>query len=138
VVWHYRQCEPVYAKWKANQLVHDLYAMLGNSPVEIHHGKRIVEVSSIHINKGRAVEHFINQHNYDRIICAGDDQTDETMFRVESDALISIKIGEGDSLAQHRIAGVIPFLNLLQNISNLTPHPEQEQEQDQLPQQLAG
>ena len=140
VVWHYRQCEPVYAKWKANQLVHDLYDMLGNSPVEIHHGKRIVEVSSIHINKGRAVEHFINQHNYDRIICAGDDQTDETMFRVESDALISIKIGEGDSLAQHRIAGVIPFLNLLQNISNLTPHPdqEQEQEQDQLPQKLAG
>lgn len=123
IVWHYRQCEPVYAKWKANQLVHDIYDMLGNSPVEIHHGKRIVEVSSIHVNKGRAVEHFVNQQQYDIAMCAGDDQTDEAMFRLENSAICSVKVGDGDSQAEHRIASVDSFLTLIEKLSGaLTNH----------------
>ncbi len=117
IVWHYRQSEPVYAQWKANQLLHEMYDMLGNSPVEIHHGKRIIEVSSIHINKGRAMEFFINKNTYDCILCAGDDQTDEAMFRVEQPALMSIKVGDGDSQAQHRVADVPHFLSLLERIT---------------------
>ncbi len=117
LVWHYRQSEPVYAQWKANQLVHDLYDMLGNTPVEIHHGKRIVEVSSIHVNKGRAVEHFIARHHHETVLCAGDDQTDESMFRLEGKHILSIKVGEGDSQALHRITSVEAFRALLQRIT---------------------
>ena len=117
VVWHYRQSEPVYAQWKAKQLLHEMYDMLGNAPVEIHHGKRIIEVSSIHMNKGRAMEFFMDKNNYDCVLCAGDDQTDEAMFRVDHPALVSIKIGDGDSQAQHRVADVPRFLSLLERIT---------------------
>ncbi|MFT4520559.1 MAG: trehalose 6-phosphate synthase/phosphatase [Halioglobus sp.] len=117
LVWHYRQSEPVFAQWKANQLVHDLFDMLGNSPVEIHHGKRIVEVSSIHVNKGRAMEHFIREQQYNFVLCAGDDQTDEAMFKLEEEGLVSIKVGGGDSQAQHRVSDVDQFLLMLERIA---------------------
>jgi trehalose 6-phosphate synthase/phosphatase len=59
VVWHYRNSDPEFGSWKANQLVAELYEMLSNLPVEIHHGKKIVEVSSIQINKGSVMEYFM-------------------------------------------------------------------------------
>ncbi len=58
VVWHYRRSDPEFGTWKANQLVAELYEMLSNLPVEIHHGQKIVEVGSIQINKGMIMEHF--------------------------------------------------------------------------------
>lgn len=113
IVWHYRMADPVYGNWKANQLLSDMYSMLGNLPVELHHGKRIVEASSMHVNKGRAVEHFMKAHEYSIALCAGDDQTDEAMFRLNNEAIISIKVGEGDSHAQSRVGGVEGFHELL-------------------------
>jgi len=103
VVWHYRRSDPEFGAWKANQLVGELYEMLSNLPVEIHHGKKIVEISSTQINKGLAVEHFLQQQHYDAVLCAGDDETDESMFRVNHKELITIKIGEEESLARYKI-----------------------------------
>lgn len=103
IVWHYRQCDPEFGVWKARQLLDELYEMTSNYPVEVHHGKKIVEISSIHVNKGAALERFANENNYDMVLCAGDDQTDETMFRVERDGLVTIKVGEGDTRAVYRV-----------------------------------
>lgn len=113
VVWHYRLADPVYGGWKANQLLSDMYSMLGNLPVEIHHGKRIIEASSMHVNKGRAVEHFIRQHDYDAVLCAGDDQTDEAMFRLPHSEITTIKVGDGDSHAANRVPDVAQFHELI-------------------------
>ncbi|KPK74305.1 MAG: hypothetical protein AMJ79_14515 [Phycisphaerae bacterium SM23_30] len=104
VVWHYRRADPEFGSWKAHQLVGELYEMLSNLPVEIHHGKKIVEVSSTQVNKGRAVEHFIQRHDYDAVLCAGDDETDESMFRLSHAEIVSIKIGTGDTQAKYRVA----------------------------------
>ncbi|MFK7733580.1 MAG: bifunctional alpha,alpha-trehalose-phosphate synthase (UDP-forming)/trehalose-phosphatase [Pseudomonadales bacterium] len=119
VVWHYRLSDPVYGGWKANQLLSDMYSMLGNLPVEIHHGKRIVEASSMHVNKGRAVEHFVRKNAYDAVMCAGDDQTDEAMFRITRDNTVSIKVGEGDTHAANRVPDVGQFHLLLQRLTQL-------------------
>lgn len=116
VVWHYRRADPVYGSWKANQLLHDMSSMLGNLPVEIHHGKRIVEASSMHVNKGRAVEHFMKEKQYDLVLCAGDDQTDETMFRLVSDKMVTVKIGDGESQAANRVPDVNSFRELLSRL----------------------
>ncbi len=118
VVWHYRLADPVYGSWKANQLLSDMYSMLGNLPVEIHHGKRIVEASSMNVNKGRAVEHFVHACNYDAVLCAGDDQTDESMFRLPDKRLLSIKVGEGETEADYRVPGVEHFHQLLLRLVN--------------------
>ena len=58
VVWHYRRADPEFGAWKANQLMVELSEMLSNQPVEIHHGAKIVEISSILINKGVIMQHL--------------------------------------------------------------------------------
>ncbi|MCP4747530.1 MAG: bifunctional alpha,alpha-trehalose-phosphate synthase (UDP-forming)/trehalose-phosphatase [Desulfobacteraceae bacterium] len=113
VVWHYRQSDPEFGTWKANQLVAELYEMLSNLPVEIHHGKKIVEVCSIHINKGMAMEYFINKNKYDMALCAGDDETDESMFRITGDRITSIKVGPGKTYAGFKVDSPAKFRQFL-------------------------
>lgn len=116
LVWHYRQSDPEFGRWKANQLLSEIYDMLANLPVEIHHGKKIVEISSIHVNKGAAVEYFLRQRDYDWVFVAGDDQTDESMFRLEHPNLMSVKVGKGDTRAHYRIGSPKKFRGLLQDM----------------------
>jgi trehalose 6-phosphate synthase/phosphatase len=103
LVWHYRSSDPEYGKWKAQQLVSELYEMSSNIPVEVHHGKKIVEVSSIQVNKGIALEELMLKDQITRVICIGDDMTDESMFRLENENIMSIKVGLGETLASYRI-----------------------------------
>lgn len=103
IVWHYRQCDPEFGDWKARQLLTVLIALTSNLPVEIHHGKKIVEISSIHVNKGTALKHFVDKHSYDLVLCAGDDQTDEAMFKQKSAEHVSVKVGDGDTHADYRV-----------------------------------
>lgn len=122
VVWHFRNSDPEFGSWKAHQLVAELCEMLSNLPVEIHHGKKIVEVSSIQINKGNVLEHFMLLNNYDLVLCAGDDETDESMFRVNDDRIISIKIGKENTAAKFRISSPRAFRQFLaQTIDELPP-----------------
>lgn len=116
VVWHYRQCDPEFGIWKARQLLSELYEMVSNFPVEIHHGKKIIEISSIHVNKGAALERFAKEKKYDLVLCAGDDQTDETMFRVDGLNLLSIKVGSGDSRAEFRVPDPVHVRTMLLNL----------------------
>jgi trehalose 6-phosphate synthase/phosphatase len=116
VVWHYRNSDPEFGTWKAHQLVAELYEMLSNLPVEIHHGKKIVEVSSIQINKGSVLEHFMLLNKYDAVLCAGDDETDESMFRLNADSIISIKIGKEDTAAKFRVSGPKAFKDFLAQV----------------------
>ena len=103
IVWHYRQCDPEFGVWKARQLLSELYELVANFPVEIHHGKKIIEISSIHVNKGVALEKYAKEKEYDMVLCAGDDQTDEAMFRLEGPQYVTIKVGEGDTRADYRV-----------------------------------
>ena len=114
VVWHYRNADPEFGSWKANQLVAELYEMLSNMPVVIHHGKKIVEISSIQINKGVVLEYFVRSRDYDAVLCAGDDETDESMFRLNDNRLITVKVGAGkETAAQYRTASVSAFRSFL-------------------------
>jgi len=120
VVWHYRNSDPEFGTWKANQLVAELYEMLSNLPVEIHHGQKIVEVGSMQINKGIVLDHFVQLNKYDTVLCAGDDETDESMFRYMDDTeVFSIKIGDGtDTMAKFRISGPKAFRAFLSEVLN--------------------
>lgn len=113
VVWHYRRSDPEFGTWKAQQLMSELYEMTSNLPVEIHHGKKIVEVSSIYINKGAAVARLLQDAAPDVVLAAGDDQTDESMFRLERDDLLTVKVGPGDTRARYRVDSPDAFRRLL-------------------------
>ena len=116
LVWHYRQADPEFGLWRARGLLSELTDVTASLPVAVHHGKKIVEVASQMVNKGNAVKALMTDWQADIYIAAGDDQTDETMFVVDSpeDAeFITLKVGdEGVTRAQRRtdIRGLRDFL----------------------------
>lgn len=123
VAWHYRNAEPEFGAWKAHQLVVELQELLSNLPVEINHGSKIVEISSILINKGVLMQHMKTLNRYDRVLCAGDDETDEAMFRAAGEKDITIKVGSGETAAYFRVASPGALRRLLSDaLMGPTPH----------------
>jgi trehalose 6-phosphate synthase/phosphatase len=107
LVWHYRRADPEFGKWKANQLVDELSIVAANVPIEVRHGRKIVEVASAQINKGAAVSKILAAGGpYDLVLMAGDDATDESMFKTASndEHFITIRVGDGDTHARFRVA----------------------------------
>lgn len=123
LVWHYRKADPEFGVWRAKDLLEEVTSMAANMPVTVHHGKKIVEVSSLQINKGEAVDHLIELWQPSSALVAGDDQTDETMIRLhpENCRLHSIKVGEGTTRAAYRtdIPGLRSFLEVLNASLNI-------------------
>jgi trehalose 6-phosphate synthase/phosphatase len=105
LVWHYRRTDSEFGEWRARQLVEDLSALAANDPIEIRHGHRIVEIVSTHVNKGAAVMQALQNRRYDLVLMAGDDTTDESMFRLElpEHHAITIRVGPGETRARLRI-----------------------------------
>ncbi len=104
LVWHYRQADPEFGQHKAMNLADELSTLVANDPVQIRHGRKIVEVAAASINKGAAVSRVLEERSYAVILCAGDDTTDESMFRLDLPNMVSIKIGRGDTQATYRLA----------------------------------
>lgn len=118
LVWHYRKADPEFGSWKASELMGELYEAVSNIPVEIHHGAKIVEISSQDVSKGRAVELFCSKDKIKNSICIGDDLTDETMFRLHRENHTSIKVGGGETQADFRLSSpkkVREYIQLLAN-----------------------
>ncbi|RIA80605.1 glycosyltransferase family 20 protein [Glomus cerebriforme] len=83
ITWHYRQADPEYGAFQAKECQNHLEgAILPKLPVEILLGKKNLEVRPTTINKGEIVKRLLISHpDVDFVFCAGDDRTDEDMFR---------------------------------------------------------
>lgn len=114
LVWHYRKADPEFGAWRAKALLDELTGMCANLPVAVHHGQKIVEISSLQVSKGAAVDFLMRDWACDVALVAGDDQTDETMISLEPEGVefFAVKIGKGNSRAGYRtdIAGLRVFL----------------------------
>ncbi|WP_193212065.1 bifunctional alpha,alpha-trehalose-phosphate synthase (UDP-forming)/trehalose-phosphatase [Luteolibacter marinus] len=119
LVWHYRKADPEFGAWRARGLLDELTGMAANLPVTVHHGQKIVEISSLQVSKGVAVEHFIKEWNCSLALVAGDDQTDETMIALEPEGVefFAVKVGKGSTRATYRtdITGMRVFLEALRD-----------------------
>ena len=93
--------------------------MAANLPVTVHHGQKIVEVSSLQVSKGAAVDHLMDLWKPDMAFVAGDDQTDETMMALnpENIEFFTVKVGKGSTRAHYRtdITGLRVFLEQLRS-----------------------
>ncbi|HSH39682.1 MAG TPA: bifunctional alpha,alpha-trehalose-phosphate synthase (UDP-forming)/trehalose-phosphatase [Chthoniobacterales bacterium] len=116
LVWHHRKTDPEFGTWKAHQLTHELGTMMANEPVKIRQGRKIVEVTSAEVSKGAAIRRLLHEHDYAAVLCAGDDQTDESMFELDLPNFISIKIGSGPSRARFRLRDPAAFRGFLRQV----------------------
>lgn len=103
LVWHYRRADPEFGKWKAVELLSELSTMLANMPVSVRHGRKIVEITPQQISKGAAVMQVQSQRHADLVVVVGDDATDESMFELPDEQIVSIKIGAGDTRAAYQL-----------------------------------
>ncbi|RUS25312.1 trehalose-phosphatase-domain-containing protein [Jimgerdemannia flammicorona] len=83
LTWHYRMADPEYGAFQAKECQNHLEnAVLSKLPVEILVGKKNLEVRPTSINKGEIVKRLLAANpGADFAFCAGDDKTDEDMFR---------------------------------------------------------
>ncbi|KAG1736488.1 trehalose-phosphatase-domain-containing protein [Suillus lakei] len=77
ITWHYRSTDPEWGQFQCRQ-----NNVVPNRPIEVLVGKNNLEVRPIAANKSEIVK-CILYHNpgVEFIFCAGDDKTDEDMFR---------------------------------------------------------
>ena len=117
LVWHYRRVDAEFGAWKANQLAETLGAMTANAPVQVRHGRKIVEIVSTEVSKGtaasRILDHLPDGESPALVLCAGDDATDESLFTLACDDLLSIKVGGGPTVARYRAADPAAFRRFL-------------------------
>ncbi|KAG0352161.1 threalose-6-phosphate phosphatase, partial [Gamsiella multidivaricata] len=95
LTWHYRMADPEFGNFQAKECQNHLEnAVLSKLPVEILVGKKNLEVRPTIVNKGEIVKRLLSQHpEIDFVLCAGDDKTDEDMFR----ALAGVSNGGGQN-----------------------------------------
>lgn len=109
ITWHYRNSPKEFADFLANKLFIELEETLNNLPVQVKRGKKVIEVKSIHANKGYFVQQWISgaRAKPDVVIALGDDTTDEDMFQIlqERKDIIPycIKVGKEKSAANYYI-----------------------------------
>lgn len=84
VTWHYRNADPDYGLFQCREcqnLLDNLIAQQGLA-VEVLVGKKNLECRPLAVNKGEIVKRILYSHpDAEIVFCAGDDKTDEDMFR---------------------------------------------------------
>lgn len=87
ITWHYRKADPDYGAFQAKECqAHIEQSIVTKFPVEVLTGKANLEVRPKNINKGEIVKNLVERYNAgsppEFILCAGDDKTDEDMFKM--------------------------------------------------------
>ena len=90
VTWHYRNCDAEFGSFQCKQCQDLLESnVVSKKPVEVLVNKKNLEVRPLAVNKGEIVKRILYYHSdAEFVLCAGDDRTDEDMFRSLSDIFV--------------------------------------------------
>ena len=118
VVWHYAAVEPDIAYKRAQELKHELTKLVGDKEISVHEGRNIIETKPSFISKGAVVRDLQQEYQADFVLCAGDDYTDEDMFRQlrGSRGASTIKVGVGETVARFVVEKPTALLDILEQI----------------------
>ena len=122
VVLHVRGAAPDRAADAVDQLV-AVAATLDGAHVKPGHA--VVELMARPTSKAIAVEALRRELDVSRVVFVGDDRTDEEVFAGLGRGDVSVRVGPGDTIAHHRLAGpdaVLAWLELLADqAASITP-----------------
>lgn len=118
--WHYRDVDDQdYARTIAEQLLTNLQPLVRKLDLSMLDGSKVVTVKLGGVDKGRVAQHWLKKQHWDFILAAGDDTTDEFLFKATPASAYTIKIGQAETHARSRIESVDEFLNLLKSLSKI-------------------
>lgn len=118
LAWHYRNSN----QENSNTLTCNLRKELSNLPFfknefEIIEGHKVLEVKSNKFNKGMAARCLMKDDNFDFILAAGDDRTDEYLFKALPESAFTIRIGLKQTSARYDITDSSYLLDLLKSFA---------------------
>ncbi|MDB5168728.1 MAG: hypothetical protein JWO41_84 [Candidatus Saccharibacteria bacterium] len=116
LVWHYRESPPYSAQKNLVLLKKVLKPLLKDFGLKAYDGKKILEIKPKDMNKGTVIKDALKAKDYDFILTAGDDYTDEAMFNAVPDWAISVKVGSGITDARYRTPNPSTFVAFLEKL----------------------
>lgn len=121
LVWHYRQADAWLGTLRAQELVHQLLPLASRFNLQILEGNKIVEVKNAGIDKGHAARKIMAHYEPDFLLAAGDDRTDEDMFRAVTPRANSIKVGPQLTDARFTVPSYREVWRLLERLGQTEP-----------------
>ncbi|MGY1690063.1 trehalose-phosphatase [Geodermatophilus sp. SYSU D01105] len=82
-------------------------------------GKEVLELAVTDADKGRALRRLRDEVGAAAAVYLGDDRTDEDAFRALLPGDVSVKVGEGETAARFRVAGLDVVVRLLEDLADL-------------------
>lgn len=119
LVWHYRNVAPELAYVRAGEMKRELVDLIDDDGIGVHGGDKVVEIKPNDINKGYAASELEALYPSEFVLAAGDDYTDEDMFRELSPESYTVKVGPGDTKARFQLSNVGETTALLEELSKL-------------------
>ncbi|NMC32126.1 MAG: bifunctional alpha,alpha-trehalose-phosphate synthase (UDP-forming)/trehalose-phosphatase [Veillonellaceae bacterium] len=116
VAWHYRLSDAESADFMAQELKFELSNLLLQTNMEVLEGNKVLEVRAKAANKGSAVLAALDDGNYELILAAGDDWTDEDMFQVLPGTAMTIRVGVRPTAANYLLEEQHELITLLEKI----------------------
>lgn len=118
MAFHYRNSPSDAAEKAVSALIESLAPALAESSLRILKGKKVIEVIPGDVDKGRAAHYWLKKKEWDFILAAGDDVTDEALFLAVPDGAYSIKVGMPPTAAHGVIASQPEFMSLLESLAD--------------------
>ncbi len=87
--------------------------------VYVREGKKVIELTVVATDKGRAVETLRREVGASAVLFIGDDRTDEDAFAILKDPDVGVKVGDGPTLAPYRVADPHEAAGLLATLAEL-------------------
>ncbi|GAA1308673.1 trehalose-phosphatase [Pseudonocardia xinjiangensis] len=84
--------------------------------IETTPGKAVLDLAVLQVNKGLALDLLRERIEPDAVLFAGDDVTDETAFARLRPGDVGVKVGPGETAAEHRVPGPAEIGALLQEL----------------------
>jgi trehalose-phosphatase len=115
VAVHTRMADPATAE-EAEREALAIGDRLGS---KVLHGKKVVEVSVLDADKGAALVALRDEIGAGVVVSAGDDVTDENAFRALGPDDVTVKVGDGATVARYRVADPEALAGLLADLADL-------------------
>lgn len=114
IAFHYRNADEQYAAASVAEL---LQGVAGANGLHVRHGKKVVEISVVETDKGRALQSLRQRVGATAVIFLGDDVTDEDAFATLTGPDVGVKVGDGHTAAKHRIDTTMDVARLLAGLA---------------------
>ena len=113
LAWHFRKCKNPPASRQLIELRRLLQREIKGSDTSLLRGNMVLEIKDALVDKGLAARNLLRDQDPGFILAAGDDLTDEDLFRAMPGHAFTIKVGNGDSAARYFCKGQPEVASLL-------------------------